>query len=107
MGAEHFEPRVVNQGSEFIYRYVGDVLEEAKVYQRHRIGYDVANNEGGESIVDGGDGGEAMMMNLEEMKKNSVSVKDVRLAPRVISRGNSRRTTLWNPRRVYKKRARN
>ena len=84
MGAEHFEPRVVNQGLEFIYRYVGDVLEEAKVYQRHRIGYDVANNEGGESIVDGGDGGEAMMMNLEEMKKNSVSVKDVRLASRVI-----------------------
>ena len=69
---------------EFIYRYVGDVLEEAKVYQRHRIGYDVANNEGGESLVDGGDGGEAMMMNLEEMKKNSVSVKDVRLASRVI-----------------------
>ena len=56
MGAEHFEPRVVNQGLEFIYRYVGDVLEEAKVYQRHRIGYDVANNEGGESLVDGGDG---------------------------------------------------
>ena len=84
MGAEHFEPRVVNQGLEFIYRYVGDVLEEAKVYQRHRIGYDVANNEGGESLVDGGDGGDAMMMNLEEMKKNSVSVKDVRLASRVI-----------------------
>ena len=84
MGAEHFEPRVVNQGLEFIYRYVGDVLEEAKVYQRHRIGYDVANNEGRESLVDGGDGGEAMMMNLEEMKKNSVSVKDVRLASRVI-----------------------
>ena len=28
MGANAFEPRVVNQSLEFIYRYVGDVLED-------------------------------------------------------------------------------
>ena len=46
MGAHAFEPRVVNQSLEFIYRYVGDVLEEARIFQRHRIGY---NNDGGEN----------------------------------------------------------
>ena len=54
MGAERFEPRVVNQALEFVYRYVGDVLEEAKAYQRHRIGY---GNEQKTKENDGGKGG--------------------------------------------------
>ena len=86
MGAQNaFEPRVVNQSLEFIYRYVGDVLEEARIFQRHRIGY---NNDGGENDLDkdvvvGGADGETNV-NVEELKKRSVSVQDVRLASRVI-----------------------
>jgi len=35
MGINDFEPRVVNQMLEFSYRYVTNVLEEAKVYSQH------------------------------------------------------------------------
>ena len=84
MGAERFEPRVVNQALEFVYRYVGDVLEEAKAYQRHRIGYGneqkTKENDGGKG---GGEDGQGATT-VEELKKHSVSVRDVRLASRVI-----------------------
>jgi len=87
MGANAFEPRVVNQSLEFIYRYVGDVLEEARIFQRHRIGHN--NNDGGDDILDkdnvvnvGADG--ETNVNVEELKKRSVSVQDVRLASRVV-----------------------
>jgi len=88
MGANNaFEPRVVNQSLEFIYRYVGDVLEEARIFQRHRIGHN--NNDGGDDILDkdnvvnvGADG--ETNVNVEELKKRSVSVRDVRLASRVV-----------------------
>lgn len=85
MGAHAFEPRVVNQSLEFIYRYVGDVLEEARIFQRHRIGYN--NNNDGDNDLDkdvvvGADG--ETNVNVEELKKRSVSVQDVRLASRVI-----------------------
>jgi transcription initiation factor TFIID subunit 9B len=86
MGAnDAFEPRVVNQSLEFIYRYVGDVLEEARIFQRHRIGH---NNDAGEdldkdNVVNVGADGETNV-NVEELKKRSVSVRDVRLASRVV-----------------------
>ena len=84
MGANNaFEPRVVNQSLEFIYRYVGDVLEEARIFQRHRIGYNNKND--GDDLdkdVVGADG--ETNVNVEELKKRSVSVQDVRLASRVI-----------------------
>ena len=86
MGANAFEPRVVNQSLEFIYRYVGDVLEEARIFQRHRIGHN--NNDGDDMDKDnapavvGADG--ETNVNVEELKKRSVSVQDVRLASRVI-----------------------
>lgn len=35
MGINDFEPRVVNQMLEFSYRYVTNVLEDAKVYSQH------------------------------------------------------------------------
>eukprot|EP01134_Creolimax_fragrantissima_P002849 CFRG2849T1 len=35
MGVENYEPRVVNQLLEFTYRYVSEVLENAKVYSEH------------------------------------------------------------------------
>ena len=76
MGAERFEPRVVNQALEFVYRYVGDVLEEAKAYQRHRIGYGneqkTKENDGGKG---GGEDGQGATT-AEELKKHSVSARD-------------------------------
>jgi transcription initiation factor TFIID subunit 9B len=84
MGAHAFEPRVVNQSLEFIYRYVGDVLEEARIFQRHRIGYS-NNNDGGDDLDKDGVGADGETnVNVEELKKRSVSVQDVRLASRVI-----------------------
>ncbi|XP_028402693.1 transcription initiation factor TFIID subunit 9B-like [Dendronephthya gigantea] len=35
MGVEDYEPRVINQMLEFTYRYVTDVLEDARVYCNH------------------------------------------------------------------------
>lgn len=35
MGVDDYEPRVLNQLLEFIYRYVSEVLEDAKVYAAH------------------------------------------------------------------------
>nr|XP_022336935.1 transcription initiation factor TFIID subunit 9B-like isoform X1 [Crassostrea virginica] len=35
MGVTEYEPRVVNVMLEFVYRYVTDVLEDAKVYSSH------------------------------------------------------------------------
>jgi len=35
MGINDFEPRVVNQMLEFSYRYVTNILEEARVYSQH------------------------------------------------------------------------
>ncbi|XP_048745485.1 transcription initiation factor TFIID subunit 9B-like [Ostrea edulis] len=35
MGVTEYEPRVVNVMLEFVYRYVTDVLEDAKVYSNH------------------------------------------------------------------------
>ena len=85
MGAERFEPRVVNQALEFVYRYVGDVLEEAKAYQRHRIGYGneqkTKENDGGKG---GGEDGQSDA-SAEELKNiPSRRAGDGRLASRVI-----------------------
>ncbi|KAK2179583.1 hypothetical protein NP493_482g02003 [Ridgeia piscesae] len=35
MGVTEYEPRVINQMLEFSYRYITDVLDEAKVYSSH------------------------------------------------------------------------
>lgn len=35
MGIADYEPRVINQMLEFTYRYVTDVIEEAKIYAEH------------------------------------------------------------------------
>ncbi|XP_061184773.1 transcription initiation factor TFIID subunit 9B-like [Saccostrea echinata] len=35
MGVTEYEPRVVNVMLEFVYRYVTDILEDAKVYSNH------------------------------------------------------------------------
>ena len=35
MGINDFEPRVINQMLEFSYRYVTNVLEDARVYSQH------------------------------------------------------------------------
>eukprot|EP00164_Ancoracysta_twista_P007421 GFYU01010533.1.p1 GENE.GFYU01010533.1~~GFYU01010533.1.p1 ORF type:complete len:218 (-),score=35.44 GFYU01010533.1:411-1064(-) len=35
MGVEEYEPRVINQLLEFMYRYVTDVLQDANVYSDH------------------------------------------------------------------------
>jgi len=35
MGVQEYEPRVVNQMVEFAYRYVTDVIEDARVYSAH------------------------------------------------------------------------
>ena len=34
-GVQEFEPRVVNQLLEYVYKYTTDVLEEARVYSHH------------------------------------------------------------------------
>ncbi|XP_039250129.2 transcription initiation factor TFIID subunit 9-like [Styela clava] len=35
MGVTEYEPRVINQLLEFVYRYVTDVLDDAKLYSSH------------------------------------------------------------------------
>merc|ERR1712137_650280 len=35
MGVQEYEPRVINQFLEFMYRYVADVLQDAKIYSEH------------------------------------------------------------------------
>lgn len=35
MGVEEFQPRVVNQQMEFLYRYVTEVLQDAQLYMEH------------------------------------------------------------------------
>ncbi len=35
MGVEEFQPRVMNQLLEFLYRYVTEVLQDAQLYSEH------------------------------------------------------------------------
>jgi hypothetical protein len=86
MGVKDFEPRTVNQCLEFIYRYVGDVLEEAKCYERHRRqdqhGNGLDDDERTNNDADQQQQQQHMMMMNQE--GNGLSVEDVRLASRVI-----------------------
>jgi transcription initiation factor TFIID subunit 9B len=35
MGVEEYQPRVLNQFLEFMYRYVSEILQDASIYAEH------------------------------------------------------------------------